>query len=142
MAGAARGAFDLHRTYIHLDGPWAATIDVSDSFWQELMTRDYRSAPVTRVGEGGGWLVTSFHMSADTPTWEMHPEGDEVLHLVSGEMDVVLEEEGGRGRERVIPLRAGSTCIVPRGAWHRQIVRVPSDLLAVTFGRGSQHRPV
>ncbi|WP_437730121.1 hypothetical protein [Sorangium sp. So ce1335] len=33
-----------------------------------------------------------------------------------------------------------STCIVPRGVWHRQIVPAPSVMIFITPGDGTQHR--
>jgi mannose-6-phosphate isomerase-like protein (cupin superfamily) len=53
---------------------------------------------------------------------EMHPEADEVLFLVSGALDVVLEEAGV---ERAVAVEAGQAVIVPRGVWHRIILRQP-----------------
>jgi mannose-6-phosphate isomerase-like protein (cupin superfamily) len=67
----------------------------------------------------------------------MHPEGDEILSLVSGAIDFVVEE---RGERRTVELRPGRTFVVPRGAWHRALVKEPSVVLAVTYGRGTQHR--
>lgn len=68
----------------------------------------------------------------------MHPEGDELLYLLSGEIDVLLEESAG---DRVVRLRGGEGCLVPRGVWHRLILKEPSDLLFVTPPRGTRLRP-
>jgi oxalate decarboxylase/phosphoglucose isomerase-like protein (cupin superfamily) len=68
----------------------------------------------------------------------MHPAGDEVVCLLTGAVDVVLDEPDG---ERVVELRAGQTCIVPRGVWHRAIVQEPGDTLHITRGEGTEHRP-
>ena len=38
-------------------------------------------------------------------------------------------------------LQPGTACVVPRGTWHRQIVHQPAELLAITYGKGTQHRP-
>lgn len=42
---------------------------------------------------------------------------------------------------RLVALEAGQTCIVPRGVWHRAVVRTPGDTLHITPGEGTQHRP-
>ena len=68
----------------------------------------------------------------------MHPAGDEILYLVDGALDVILEQKNG---ERVVTLQPGTACVVPRGTWHRQIVHQPGELLAITYGKGTQHRP-
>jgi len=90
------------------------------------------------LGKFGGAIVGAVHMTRDT-AWEMHPNGDECLHLLSGAVDVVTEEARGG---RVTELRAGGACVVPRGRWHRLVVREPGDLLFITPTLGTQHRDV
>ena len=125
-----RGAFDLAATYVQLDdGPAAVAVDVDADFWEKIDRRPELQ---------GGRLVGTFHNATDWKTWEMHPAGDEVVCLLSGAIDVVLEEESG---ERTMELVAGQTCIVPRGVWHTANVRTPGDTLHITRGAGTQHRP-
>jgi mannose-6-phosphate isomerase-like protein (cupin superfamily) len=69
---------------------------------------------------------------------EMHPDGDEVLVLLSGRVDVVVEE-GGTGGPGV-ELRPGQAFVVPRGCWHRVVVVEPSQLLYITPGPGAGRR--
>jgi mannose-6-phosphate isomerase-like protein (cupin superfamily) len=126
---AVRPAFDLATTYVQLDdGPQAFAVEVDDEFWQTIDRR-----PELR----GGRLVGTYHNAQDWDIWEMHPAGDEVVCLLSGAIDVVLDEPDG---ERVVELEAGRTCIVPRCVWHRAIVREPGDTLHITRGEGTQHR--
>jgi mannose-6-phosphate isomerase-like protein (cupin superfamily) len=123
-------AFDLTTTYVQLDdGPAATAVPVDDEFWEKIDRRPELH---------GGRLVGVFHNAEDWGVWEMHPAGDEVVCVLSGAIDVVLDEERG---ERVVELRRGSTCIVPRGVWHRAIVHEPGDTLHITHGEGTQHRP-
>ena len=127
---AVEGTFDLADTYVQLDdGPAAVAVQVDDDFWQKIESR-----PQLHRGR----LVGAFHNAADWDVWEMHPAGDEVVCLLSGAIDVVLEEEDG---ERVIELRRGATCIVPRGVCHTAIVHTPGDTMHITRGAGTQHRP-
>jgi mannose-6-phosphate isomerase-like protein (cupin superfamily) len=132
MHEPSREAFDLGSTYVCLDAhAGAATrIEVTPNFWDTIdARRDLRE----------GRLVALFRHDADWDHWEMHPNGEEMLVLVSGTMSFVFDQGGA---ERVVRLDPGQACIVPRGTWHRAIVRVPSTLLAVTAGRGTLHRPV
>lgn len=69
---------------------------------------------------------------------EMHPDGDELLYLLSGRVTAVLEEDG---EERVTELEPGQAFVVPRGTWHRVLIREPSQILFVTPGPGGEHRP-
>ncbi|HEX3668199.1 MAG TPA: cupin domain-containing protein [Acidimicrobiia bacterium] len=127
---AVRPTFDLATTYVQLDdGPQAFAVEIDGEFWQTIDRRSELQ---------GGRLVGTFHNAKDWDVWEMHPPGDEVVCLLSGAIDVVLDEPDG---ERVVELRSGQTCIVPRGVWHRAIVREPGDTLHVTRGEGTQHRP-
>jgi mannose-6-phosphate isomerase-like protein (cupin superfamily) len=121
------------------DGGSAATVEVTDEYWRDLMSGNPRSSGAKLVANSAGWLTAVYRFERDTPTWEMHPEGDEVLVLLSGAIDVVLEVDGAT---RIVELSGSASCLVPRGTWHKQIVRAPGDELAITYGRGTRHRPV
>jgi quercetin dioxygenase-like cupin family protein len=70
------------------------------------------------------------------PHWERHPKGDELLHVLEGEVEVELLQKNGRiARETV---RAGSFYVVPRGLWHRPVQRKPVVMLYVTPGEGTE----
>lgn len=137
---ALPASFDLFSTYVFLkDGGAAAPIDATGSFWPDLMSGNYQSAGARLVGEGDGWLVSAYHTSENTAAWERHPAGDEIILVLRGAIAFIFEEAAG---ERIVELRAGAACVVPRGVWHRQIVHEPSDYLALTYGKGTEHRPV
>lgn len=73
---------------------------------------------------------------------EMHPDADELLFLVSGGVDVLLEVGG---REQTLELKAGDACVVPKGVWHRIRLREhsqPSQIIHVTPGPGGEWRPL
>jgi mannose-6-phosphate isomerase-like protein (cupin superfamily) len=123
--------FDLAETYVHLaDGPAATPVEGGAAFWKTIEKR-------TDLHEGR--LVTAFAMSGDWPHWEMHPAGDEIVYLLSGSADLILDD--GK-KQRTVELRGRSGCIVPRGVWHRAIVYEPGEALFITRGAGTQHRPV
>lgn len=71
--------------------------------------------------------------------WEMHPAGDEFLHLIAGELEVVLDRPGEGAR---LTLTQGEAVVVPCGVWHRLLLRQPSALMFVTPGGGTRMRPV
>ena len=70
------------------------------------------------------------------PHWEMHPTGDELLHVLEGEVEVELIPKSGRRRRTTV--RAGSFFVVPRGLWHRPTQRKPVVMLYVTPGAGTE----
>jgi mannose-6-phosphate isomerase-like protein (cupin superfamily) len=93
--------------------------------------------PPTRVE---GFTVGAPRMTRDAPhAGEMHPDGDELLFLISGRIRVALEEPAG---ERIVELRPGESLVVPRGTWHRVMLQEPSQLLHITPGPGGAHRPL
>ena len=129
---ATERGFDLRKTYMELaDGGAARPIEADERFWPELMSGERRI---------DGRLMIASQVSEDAPHWEMHPQGEEMVILISGAVDVVLEAPEG---ERVVALRpAARCCLVPRGLWHRFVVREPGELLFITHGEGTQHRPL
>lgn len=133
MSISLSSSFDLLSTYVHLkDGAEAVPVEVGADFWATIDTR-------TELHRGR--LVTLFHIEStdEWMNWEMHPAGDEIVCLLTGAVDVVLQD----GQcERHIELRTRATCIIPRGVWHRAIVHTPSDLIFITHGAGTQHKPI
>ena len=75
---------------------------------------------------------------------EMHPDGDEFLHVVSGSVDLILDDGDGDtvGEETVVVLNTGDACVVPRGVWHRLVTKEPSRLIHVTPGPNGPARPL
>jgi hypothetical protein len=76
------------------DGGSASTIDVTEAFWRDLMSGSAASPGAALVANGIGWLTAIYRFKRDTPRWEMHPAGDELLVLLSGAIDIVLESNG------------------------------------------------
>lgn len=121
--------FDLVRTYVRLnDAGRAIATEGGDSYWSAV-------DPSTESGH----LVAVFEVPSGAEMgWEIHPRGDEFLYLLSGAMEVVIREDGQR--DRTIRLSPGRGCIVPQDCWHRQIVSLSSELLAITPTHGTAHR--
>jgi mannose-6-phosphate isomerase-like protein (cupin superfamily) len=69
---------------------------------------------------------------------EMHSDGDELLHLISGAITVTLELADGDQR---IDLGAGDAFVVPQGVWHQIAVREPGQLVHITPGPNGAARP-
>lgn len=117
---------ELRRTHVHLTPDGAAELLDADELWADPASID-RRVP--------NWLVAAFPITADDEpgTAELHPHGDELLHVTSGALDVLVE---GADPVRV---EAGGTAVVPRGRWHRLRGRSPGLLVSVTYGRGTQH---
>jgi len=74
---------------------------------------------------------------------EVHPDGDEFLYVVSGTMELILDDGDERavGVETRILLQSGDAYVVPRGLWHRVESVEPSYLIHATPGPNGGHRP-
>ena len=70
---------------------------------------------------------------------ERHPDGDEVLVMISGSIDVHLELDEGNKTVRVGP---GEALVVPRGVWHLIESIEPGQLVNITPGPNGEHRPL
>jgi mannose-6-phosphate isomerase-like protein (cupin superfamily) len=82
-------------------------------------------------------LVAEHSFSADWPTWEIHPHGDELLYLLSGECSIHFMVEGV---EEIIQFTgSGSIVKVPTGTWHTAKVESPCRILFITPGEGTKN---
>ena len=69
---------DLRSTYLYADGPDLVRVEAA-SLWRRLIDGTPTSPEAERVAHGAGWLVGVFVYEASWPSWEMHPEADEVV---------------------------------------------------------------
>jgi len=123
-------AINPQHTYVHLADDGEAQELSGESFWQ--------LPPAELDGFGKGWLVSEFSFTEDWPTWEMHPQGDEFVYLLSGSVELLLDRGG---EVETIVLTGSGAVVVPRGVWHTARISLPSRMLHVTRGEGTQTRP-
>ena len=122
---------DLSRTFVHLaEQGDAQPIELTPRFWRESSASPLYDRV---VGAFQFDCAEDLHSSMQ----EMHPEADELLFLVSGAVDVILQEGGA---ERTVALGAGQAAIVPRGVWHRLVMREPGKLLFINSRTGMESR--
>lgn len=115
------------------DARSAIPVEVTPTFWQELT-----SGQLPHVEKG--WLISFYSFEQSWNTWENHPLGEEVVIMLSGVVDFVMEVEG---QETLTRLETpASFVIVPRNTWHTARVISPATMLFLTSGEGTQHRPV
>jgi uncharacterized RmlC-like cupin family protein len=68
---------------------------------------------------------------------EMHPDGDEVLYLISARVKIVFLDTD----EDDIEVGPGDGLVVPKGTWHRVDIIEPSQIVYLTPGPNNQFRP-
>ena len=88
-------------------------------------------------GFKGRVLVSCFTFDSDWTEWERHPAGDEIVCLLSGRARFLFE-----GSQAVELREPGEFAVVPKGAWHTAKTTVPTKMLFVTPGAGTEHKRV
>ncbi|HEY9530049.1 MAG TPA: cupin domain-containing protein [Burkholderiales bacterium] len=124
---------NLSSTFIVMQPDQSAVpVEVSPTVFEELDRRF--------DGFKGRVLVSSYSFDCDWATWEMHPAGDEVVCLLSGDVQMVLDRGGVEEVTRLT--EPGTYVVVPKGTWHTARTRVPTAMLFVTPGQDTQNKPV
>lgn len=127
---AARPPRKLTETYLELRAGGAVeAIPLTPDFWPDLIEGRRRLE---------GRLIMAAAMSEDMTHWEVHPAGDEILLLLSGEMTIILEGDP----DETFTMQSGEAFIVPRGRWHRVKVTEPGEMVFMTPGEGTEHKPL
>ena len=87
-----------------------------------------------------GFTVGAPMLTEDAPhAGEVHPDGDELLYMVSGRITVRLELPEG---DRSVDVAEGEALVVPKGTWHLVTLREPGRLVHITPGPNGDHRPL
>ena len=78
-------------------------------------------------------------MSENSPHGgERHPDGDEILYLISGRARVVFLDSDNDD----IDLSPGDGLVVPQGVWHRVDILEPCQIVYATPGPNNEYRPL
>jgi mannose-6-phosphate isomerase-like protein (cupin superfamily) len=127
--------FDVSKFPVHLGlGATAARLEEFDGTpdWYERYGAAHASDGVE------GRLVSMHTFSEPWTSWEMHPQGDELVLCVSGR--ITLHQELAGGEHKTVTIGAGEAVINPPGAWHTADVDGTATALFITAGLGTQVR--
>lgn len=130
MEDAIRSVFD---NFVVIDPEKRAAVERNDSSLYERLAREYD-------GFNRHELISAHEFDTDWPVWEMHPEGDEVVILLSGKANLYLQTASGE--ESLALENVGDYIIVPQGVWHTAKTDVKAKMIFITPGEGTQHKPV
>ena len=86
-----------------------------------------------------GRLVAMHRFTESWDSWEMHPEGDEVVICISGRM--IIHQQHADGTTEAQELNEGDYAINPPGTWHTADIEAEASALFITCGLNTQHRP-
>ena len=112
--------------------PAAVVLDIRRDL--SVTPRARKPGPPERID--GMTLGIDFITSDPPHRGEVHPDGDEILYVVSGRFRVTGESDPGAPLE----LGPGQVCIVPKGEWHLVNMVEAGVLVHVTPGPRGDHR--
>ena len=98
-------------------------VKVTDKFWSESVS----DLPAGR-------LVSQLETKTSWPTWEMHPNGDEMILQLSGQIQLLF---GTDADHTSLVLQPGQFLVVPMGIWHTANALGTSKALFITQGSGT-----
>ena len=119
-------------------GPWTF-FDLAASFVH--LAPDGSAYILTGLGAAhpnlAGVVTGAPTMTRDAPHGgELHPDGDELLYVISGRPQVSLD-----GTNQAAEVTAGQAFVIPRTTWHRVHVVESAHVLHVSPGPNSRTRP-
>ena len=123
-------SYNIQNDFIVLNTNKDASIEKCDEGLYSRLDKSYNDFV-------GCELISCYEFDSDWPSWEMHPHGDEIVMLLSGHVEFVLDDEA----HTVVTLKGqGDYVIVPRGVWHMAKTTVKSKVLFITSGQDTQHK--
>lgn len=128
-------AIDIGRSYIHL-GLGATAVPQPEFTGLEW----YAEYGARNAGDGNeGRLVCMLEFTEPWTTWEVHPNGAEVVLCTSGRM--TLHQEHPDGTRATVTLGPGQYVINPPGVWHTADIEEKATAVFITAGAGTEIRP-
>ena len=104
--------------------------DVSPDFYPSLNT-DFD-------GFAGHVLISAHRFDSAWETWECHPNGDEIVILLSG--SAIMQLAFSDDTSSVSLNQAGQYVVVPKGIWHTATEADDASMLFITSGEGTENR--
>lgn len=87
----------------------------------------------------GHTLVAAHHFDRNWSTWEVHPAGDEIVVLLSGQCQLIIKHND---HNQSIELNhSGEYPVVPKGLWHKALTEVATHMLFITPGEKTANAP-
>lgn len=124
----------LFERYVHLG--LGATAEIEPPFaglpWYEA----YEARHAADGAEGR--LVSMYTFTESWSSWEVHPNGAEMVLCTAGSFTLVQETPAGIVRTTLGP---GEYAINPPGVWHTAEVEDSATAVFITAGQGTEHRP-
>ncbi len=123
-------SFNIEHKFVVLSPDKEAHTVVNSPQVYEDLDRDYADFK-------GHELIAIHEFKEDWPSWEVHPNGDEIVVLLSGAATFILRIDN-TNREMKLSTE-GETVIVPKGVWHTAKIDSVAKMLFITPGEGTQN---
>ncbi|MBK7584404.1 MAG: cupin [Myxococcales bacterium] len=126
-------SFDLSKFPVHLG--LGATVARQPEFTGMSW---YEAYGLRNAGDGAeGRLVAIHSFSKAWDSWEMHPNGEELVVCLAGR--IVLHQESA-GAVKTVTLEPYQAIVNPPGVWHTADVNAEATALFITAGLGTEIR--
>ncbi|HKU38366.1 MAG TPA: hypothetical protein VJR89_09470 [Polyangiales bacterium] len=98
----------------------------------------YEAYAARHVRDGNeGRLVSMYTFDAPWDSWEMHPQGHELVVCTAGQITLIQLIDGD---DVPTTLNAGEYAINKPGVWHTADIDDHATALFITAGAGTQHK--
>ncbi len=123
---------DLSQTYtlLHPTGD-VEKVKGGDQFWKTPRLNHDRI--------GTHWLFSEHYYANDWEEWKMHPAGDEIIYLLDGSIDVIIDQAK---LTNTIKLRTNGVVTIPRQNWYTVKVYSPCHILNISRELNTKHRKI
>lgn len=136
-AGDHADPVNLTATPVHL-GLGGTAVPLNDFDWHPDTLADYEAATADDGADGRMVMIFDFDSTQPGTQWETHRAGAELVVCLSGQL-TLIQQVGER--EHPIDLNPGQAAINPPNVWHTIDGRISGQLLTITPGRGTSHKP-
>ncbi len=123
----------IQQEFVVLSPDKKASIERCDATLYERLDKNYN-------GFGGHELISCHEFSTNWSSWEIHPNGDEVVILLAGRATFILQLAEGEQTQQLAEV--GDYIVVPKNIWHTVHTNVKTRLLFITPGEGTQNKDV
>jgi PhnB protein len=120
-----KGSRELDPTMLREHDLRAALREVPHLTITDATTGEDADAATRNVAKIGNLTLGVMSYTGQTP-WERHPDGDELLLVLDGELEVTTLTDDGPVKRT---LRAAEAFVCPQGLWHRQYAEKSVSML-------------
>ncbi len=123
----------IDEKFVVLNPEKVAIVEACDSSLYERLEKNYN-------GFSGCELISCFEFERDWSSWEIHPNGDEIVILLSGEVTFVFQLD--KEEKHIYLSGQGAYVIVPKNVWHTARTNVKTKMLFITPGEGTKNKDI